>query len=153
MLKSKEIDIFDSGSDAIIHCCNCFHTMGAGIALEIKRRYPAAYEADLSTEYASRHKLGLFSIGRVSDGNIKYVVNLYAQYGFGRERAHFDYGAFEAGIRRVISWAEGENPKMTIGIPFKIGCGLAGGSWASVKDILEKNFSNTTVTGLVCIKP
>lgn len=33
--------------DVIIHGCNCFNTFGAGIALQIKRIFPDAYEADL----------------------------------------------------------------------------------------------------------
>ncbi len=29
-------DMLESDSDVIIHCCNCFHTMGAGAAKTIK---------------------------------------------------------------------------------------------------------------------
>jgi len=153
MLQSQDIDIFKAKIDALLHNCNCFHTMGGGIALAIKNKFHSAYVADLETEYASRHKLGLFSVGRVStDPNIKFIVNLYAQYSFGTDRVQLDYNAFEAGVRRVVTWAEGENPKMVIGIPYGIGCSLAGGSWPSVKKILEKSFMNTTVKGLVCRK-
>lgn len=29
-------DLLTSDCDLVIHCCNCFHTMGAGIAKSIK---------------------------------------------------------------------------------------------------------------------
>jgi O-acetyl-ADP-ribose deacetylase (regulator of RNase III) len=34
------------GINAIAHSCNCQNVMGAGIAKQIKDRYPQAYEAD-----------------------------------------------------------------------------------------------------------
>jgi O-acetyl-ADP-ribose deacetylase (regulator of RNase III) len=36
--------------DLIIHGCNCFGTMGAGIARTIKSQFPVAYTADLDTK-------------------------------------------------------------------------------------------------------
>ena len=35
--------------DVIVHGCNCFCAMGAGIAKSIRRAFPQAYEADLKT--------------------------------------------------------------------------------------------------------
>ncbi len=52
--------------DVIIHGCNCFCTMGAGIAKAIREQYPAAYEADLATEKGNRGKLGSYSSAVVS---------------------------------------------------------------------------------------
>ena len=47
--------------DLIIHGCNCFCTMGAGIAKTIKQKFPEAYEADLKTEKGDKAKLGTIS--------------------------------------------------------------------------------------------
>lgn len=153
-IKYQTIDIFEAPVQAIVHGCNCFHTMGGGIARLIRDKFPDSYQADLNTAYASKDKLGLFSIGKVnSDPNVKYVINLYTQYGYGTDEVHLDYGALESGMTRVVSWAEGTDPKMSIGIPYGIGCGLAGGNWVRVKAILEKAFLNTTVSGIVCRKP
>jgi len=45
------LDLASNGElDVIIHGCNCFNTMGAGIAKLIKSRWPEAYQADLSTK-------------------------------------------------------------------------------------------------------
>jgi len=127
--------------------------MGAGIAAEIKRKYPDAYRADLATAFGSRHKLGLFSVGVVANNpNVKHIVNLYGQYSFGTGRVELDYEAFSSGIQKVVTWAEGIDPNMTVGIPYGIGCGLAGGDWRRVKEIINQSFANTTVKGVVCRK-
>ena len=47
--------------DVIIHGCNCFCTMGAGIARSIKECFPEAYEADCKTKRGKLSKLGSLS--------------------------------------------------------------------------------------------
>jgi len=44
--------------DLIAHGCNCFCTMGAGIAKAVKEVFPAAFEADEATQRGDRAKLG-----------------------------------------------------------------------------------------------
>lgn len=74
---------FDGHFDVIVHGCNCMHTMSAGIAKEIKRRIPQAYEADLKTEKADHRKLGTLSACK-DDGFL--VINAYTQYSYGMGR-------------------------------------------------------------------
>ena len=47
--------------DVIVHGCNCFCTMGAGIAKTIKQKFPTAYQADLATIKGDKTKLGAVS--------------------------------------------------------------------------------------------
>ena len=51
--------------DVIIHGCNCFCSMGAGIAHSIQAQFPEAYAADLMTTKGDRNKLGYFSSATV----------------------------------------------------------------------------------------
>jgi type IV secretory pathway TrbL component len=51
--------------DVIVHGCNCFCTMGAGIAKTIKQVFPAAYQADLATTAGDQAKLGTYSAAQV----------------------------------------------------------------------------------------
>ena len=60
--------------DVIVHGCNCFNTMGAGIALAVKRKYPEAYEVDKRTKYGDINKLGTISVAYCDD---VIVVNGY----------------------------------------------------------------------------
>ena len=52
--------------DVIIHGCNCFCRMGAGIAKSIKEEFPQAYEADCATVPGVRDKLGTMTSAKVS---------------------------------------------------------------------------------------
>lgn len=63
--------------DVIIHGCNCMHTMGAGIALQIKRTFPDAYNADLQTPLGAS-KLGTISFAQIPMTSL-CVVNGYTQ--------------------------------------------------------------------------
>jgi len=67
--------------DVIIHGCNCFCQMGAGIAATIKTVFPEAYEADLQTPKGDKEKLGTFSYATVlRDNNEITIINAYSQY-------------------------------------------------------------------------
>lgn len=47
--------------DCIIHGCNCFNTMGLGVAKSIRFAFPEAYTVDQKTKKGSREKLGKIS--------------------------------------------------------------------------------------------
>lgn len=58
MIKYKIGDLLQAEVDAIGHCCNCFCTMGKGIAPKIKKEWPEVYAADCATRKGDRTKLG-----------------------------------------------------------------------------------------------
>lgn len=130
--------------NAIVHGCNCFCTMGGGIAAQIRAKYPEAYEADKETVRGDKNKLGTYTFvkSHINTTTLKavefYVINAYTQYDFGSDghkHCYFDYKAFEK-----IFTDFNNDPKVQgkiIGIPW-IGCGLAGGSPKKVLSILEK---------------
>jgi O-acetyl-ADP-ribose deacetylase (regulator of RNase III) len=67
--------------DVIVHGCNCFCQMGAGIAKTIKQVFPAAYQADLATVAGDQTKLGTYSVAQVKvPGRMLVIVNGYTQY-------------------------------------------------------------------------
>ena len=67
--------------DVIVHGCNCFHAMGAGIARAIAAEFPDALEADKQTDLGSRSKLGTISSVQITRGTTEFVlVNAYTQF-------------------------------------------------------------------------
>ena len=67
---------FPNNINSIAHSCNTRNIMGAGIAKQIKDRYPEAYEADtkaFNTEYDEDgqyvHWLGKFSRAEITNKN------------------------------------------------------------------------------------
>jgi len=141
------IDLAEAGQfNVIVQGCNCFNTMGNGIAKEIKARYPAAFEADRLTDRGSFNKLGNYSVMLGKQFNI---VNAYVQHGYNsgviREDV-FQYTAFELILQKLAH----QYPGCHFGFPY-IGCGLAGGNEEHVVDMLKEFAydvakSNGTVT-------
>ena len=114
----------------IIHGCNCFHTMGAGVAKSLKDAYPQVYQADI--DYMGRgdsRKLGHHSVAKIN--NNLYVLNCYTQYKYGRKTMFADYDAIE----KCLSFIGKTLPHVYKIHISKIGCGLAGGDWKVVKAI------------------
>ena len=138
--------------DLIAHGCNCLKNFGAGIALDIKKRLPAAYQADLDEETP---ELGNISIGFEEDHNLT-IVNCYTQHGYGKpysekNKTPFDFDTGEArydAIRSCFQQISIEFDGEHIGLPL-IGCGLAGLSWSKVKKIIKEELKNLDVTVVV----
>lgn len=144
-------DIFDKSNDlnVIVHCCNCLNTMGSGIALQIKKKYPAAYAAD--TEFHNSYsphnveQLGKISYAKV--GKDLYVINLYGQLTYGLCERKINYEAFYTGLEKsleIIKKIRKENffDKLNVGFPYKIGSDRAGGDWNIVLAMITSVFEN-----------
>lgn len=142
--------------NTIVHGCNCFCSMGAGLAAQIKKEFPNAYKADLCTSKGI-NKLGRFSwsttevrldIPENTDENIFLthhvtVINAYTQFGYGRdERDRFNYDAFRDVLfsLREFAWTDS-----SFGFP-KIGTGLAGGHWSKIKPMIQEVLQDFDVT-------
>ena len=120
--------------DVIVHGCNCFCSMGGGIAKTIQEIFPTAYAADLGTPKGDRHKLGSFSSAVINrNGYMITIINGYSQYHFDGADVLVDYQA----IRRLFAKIKAEFSGKRIGYP-KIGAGLAGGDWRILAAIIDE---------------
>jgi len=127
MGKNNEFDI-------ILHGCNCYNTMGAGVAAQIAQQFPDAQLADNETVRGDAGKLGTYTIGM--SGRL-VILNCYTQYGMSRGDVDdvFEYNAFE----RVLDKIQYRFGKWRIGLPL-IGMGLAGGDESRIMPMIE-NFA------------
>ncbi len=119
--------------------CNCFHTMGSGVARFIREAYPEAYAADLRTKYGSSNKLGSFSVASTESTPKKFIYNVYSQFRYGTDKRYTVYDAVADGLEGVRNHAIDHSVKI-LGIPYKYGSGLAGGDWRIVNAIIESVF-------------
>lgn len=141
MVKEMNGNILDSGADVICHQVNCQGAMGAGLAKQIRQRWPDAYEdyinfCSLSGPY---DKLGEVKLTEVSPG--KYIAHAFAQLNYGRKNlCYTSYDAlsscFEYLARLQYEWG------VRVAFPYGIGCGLAGGDWNVVRANIEDIFGN-----------
>jgi len=96
----------------------------------IKENFPDAYKTDLRTTKGDKSKLGTFTFVTI---NGLTIINAYTQYHYGGGGCLFDYNAFE----RILTQIKDKFPGVRIGLP-KIGCGLAGGDWEAVVQIIDR---------------
>ncbi|MCF2859137.1 macro domain-containing protein [Pseudoalteromonas sp. SMS1] len=119
--------------DVIIHGCNCFCTMGAGIAKAIKSEFPDAAKADLETQKGDRLKLGTYSHATVErNGKKLTIINAYSQYNWRGRGVKADYDA----IQRIFAQLKQTYSGARFGYPL-IGAGLAGGDWSVIAEIID----------------
>lgn len=151
MIKKISTNIVNSGAEVIIHQCNCFNTMGAGVAKVLRDKWPEIYDVDCQTSKGDKSKLGLFSIAKLDDpdSKTKYVLNCYSQYKHGRIGRYTNYEFYYQCLVRVKEFCE-NNGLTTIAIPFKMGCNLAGGDWNICENMINTIFSDDKIEVLIC---
>ena len=126
--------------DFLIHQSNCVGGFGSGIAGQIRKRVPEAYKAykENYDEWISKgHKH--IPLGSLSSGG--GVIHLHSQLNYGKGKRHTNYGAMASGLEFMnmyITYDQNRYPKeTTIGLPYLMGCGLGGGDWEIVYEIIE----------------
>jgi O-acetyl-ADP-ribose deacetylase (regulator of RNase III) len=132
--------------------------MGGGIAYAISKTFTNAVMRDLQTPYADKNKLGTFSFSAeavkqeliydfesrqlidhaekhhlskddlICDKTL-FVVNAYTQYKPGKD---LHVWAMAAALARVAEEFSG----MVFGMPL-IGCGIAGGDWDELREMVD----------------
>lgn len=125
--------------DAIVHGCNCFCTMGKGIAKTIKLKFPEAYEEDCKTIAGDKNKLGTYTKADISKRLNKpnaFIINAYTQYDYRKTYDGSDINVDYDAIKSVFSSLNKDFADKKLGIP-KIGAGLAGGDWDKIAEIIN----------------
>jgi O-acetyl-ADP-ribose deacetylase (regulator of RNase III) len=147
-IKGDLIELAKKGEfDLIAHGCNCFATMGAGIAKTIKANFPEAFRADKKYRARPSQRLGNMTVA-VTNNNVNdkplIVANLYTQFMPGPD---YNYTAIAQSFINLTRAYKGSEIKR-IGIPL-IGCGIAGGDWKMVKRIVKSELKDFDVTVVI----
>ena len=140
-MKITEGNILDVDTGIICQQVNCKGVMGAGLAFQIKKEWPVVFNT-----YRERYKKVGLSLGEAIIVNVDrqksiYVANICGQDAYGRGRVFTDYNALEYGLNSVKNWAGNRQ----IYLPFGMGCGLAGGDWNTVLQIISKITPNAII--------
>lgn len=130
MLEYRGGDILEYEGKYICQGVNSLGIMGnpekgtGGLALQIRLKYPKVYEV-----YKKRpRKLGeAFGV----DCGKHTILNIVTQNELGRWKKPFNYTAFTIGLNTLDANIQGH-----VAFP-PIGCGLGGGDWKQVEEILK----------------
>jgi len=136
--------------DVLVHGCNCFCTMGAGIAKEVRKAFMDAELADKETKPGDHGKLGGLTYVEVSIGLPKpvVIVNAYTQYNYGKDNLQYvDYAA----VRSIMKIVKREFTGLKIAYP-KIGAGYGGGDWDIIEKIIDEELKDEDHTLVILDK-
>lgn len=149
MIYHVQGNLLTSDCNFIAHQCNCLGAFGGGIAGQIRTVLPEMYKAFKEDTRKAEEKLGGICYAQTSS----YIgFNLYGQYYFGgRDPSGKDTiypaltMAFDKMMKMIpqLAMVKGINvDDIKIGVPYLMGCGLAGGDWKIVKEIIEFSADN-----------
>lgn len=141
MITIKTGDLLEATEKVIGHQVNCFGVAG-GLAYHMFEKYPDA-ENDYMQLIRRTGRPGLKGYaqltGQQKDGHI--ICNIYGQYYPGSD---YRPEALEKALAslgeqaRTMGWS--------VALPYKISCGICGGDWDEVMEIIER-----TMTGVDCV--
>lgn len=161
IIKGDLLELAASGkAKVIVHGCNCFHAMGGGIAGAIAQRFPQVPEVDKRfTKRGDPSKLGTYTVASVTEEVVSQItpgvlydtktplkepfecVNLYTQFTPGPD---FIESVFVYGLQQLNRDYRGEH----LFFP-RIGCGIGGGNWERVEELLLTHLTDVKVTVVV----
>ena len=136
-------DLLEADVPYICHQVNCQGVMGAGVARQIRDKWPYVFERYKRLCDGARRKqdlLGSILIVSGQDG-APGVVNIFGQYDYGHDGIYTDYSALVQAFRDINSRFRGK----TLGFPYGFGCGLAGGDWLDVEKMIVQCLPNCDV--------
>lgn len=149
MIQTVHGNIFDfvGRNDAIVHGCNAQGVMGSGIALEVKTRYPGAFNA-----YVRKHQEDGLLLGDAIpyyDPKDKFwIINAVTQDYYGRDgKRYVSYDAVAVAFKRIRA-ASDKFDRLFFPL---IGAGLGGGDWNVIQAIIESEFKGSD-TELILVK-
>lgn len=135
----KEVrgDLFAYDAKVRCHQVNCKGVMGAGLAKQVKEKYPEAYEQykALCDQFGSS-LLGHTQFVICHDGTV--IANLFAQDGYGTDAVQTVMGALDDCLSQVANFCFRIDAKPAF--PKLMGCGLAGGNWDDVSKLIAQYF-------------
>lgn len=135
---------FDCREGLIAHQANCRGSMGKGLALQIKNTYPSVYHEYRRDYFRKKLVLGEITYTKIFEG--LYIVNLMGQDHYRGKPPLTNYGAltFCLGKLGMLS----ESLRLPVYVPYNLGCGLAGGDWEVVSELIEKILPDCTICKL-----
>ena len=134
-LQGDATEPIGEGKKAIVHVCNDIGAWGAGFVLALSNKWSqpeAQYRAWAKSK--NNFQLGFVQPVRVTEDIT--VMNMIGQHGI--RVAGFNiplrYDALATCLTKVAGYCKANN--MSVHMP-RIGCGLAGGRWEKVEEIIN----------------
>lgn len=139
-------DTSDDETRILIHICNNRGGWGAGFVLALSKKW-----AEPEQEYRECFKRRInYELGKIQPIKIKdnlYVINMIAQSGYktAKNPTPLSYDALRECLNTVLIWIDENNFISPVIYAPKIGTGLAGGNWDTIKTILQEELTEIPI--------
>ena len=148
MIQIIDGDLLESKADIICHQVNCQGKMNSGVAKQIREKYPEVFQAYQSLchiySQCQHNLLGVYQIIETYDG--KCIANLFGQLGYGYDGQQYtDVQALKKAMIKLRQKYCLSTKKMSIAMPYKIGCVRGGADWDEVYAMIEEVFQDCDV--------
>lgn len=138
-IKGCAVEVFKAaeGNAVLIHQVNCQGVMGSGIAKQIREEYPQHF---LDYQELCEHYKGFPSVTVLGEfvntllSHEKMIVGLFGQDNYGIGERQTNYAALAAALMETFTHIAAKGHQYIV--PKLIGCGLGGGEWHIVEQIL-----------------
>lgn len=140
-------DILDFERGVICNVVNPDGTMGAGLALQIARKWPhveAHYKASVEYSHANNYWGNVYT--KVNDG--LFVCGMFAMASLQTPMPRFRYTSFVSCLHDLRHWYESSGrsaANMPVLIPCGMGAGLAGGNWPLIERMIQEIMPSATI--------
>ena len=132
----RGVDLFDVAADALVNPVNCKGVMGKGIALEVKRRYPASYRAYQAACRWGHLRPGmlLYVAGQAHERNIIHFAT--KDHWTRPSKLEWIRAGLDDLKRHYAAWG-----LTSVAMP-QLGCGLGGLDWNDVQPLIVAAFQD-----------
>lgn len=149
MIKEVTGDLLTCGANIICHQVNYLGVMGGGVAYSIRKKMLSDENFAQYKDFCAKN--GSKTLGRVLwlyPGQKFYptqaIANLFSQRTKEDDNGNLtSYSALKRCLKSVEGYARKHN--LTVAVPAKIGCGIAGGDWQYVQSIIRDIFVDSPV--------
>lgn len=144
MIKIIKGNLFRTTAPIIAHQVNCQGVMGSGVARQVRELYPQVYDLyrKKCKDVTFRDKLlGYCQLIPVSEK--RSIANLFAQENYGYDgRCYTSLAALHTALSSLAEYAAAN--KLTVAMPYKIGCVRGGADWDEVYQMIDEVFRGRT---------
>jgi O-acetyl-ADP-ribose deacetylase (regulator of RNase III) len=131
--------ILDITDGVVVHQVNCKGVFNAGLARQIRLKYPSVFD-----NYMRWYRFGYWRLGAiqlVNVGDNLLVCNLAGQIDYGSDGSLYtNYRALRVGLRNLTKFTDKQ-----VYLPYGLGCGYGGGDWSSVADIISSTVPKAVI--------
>ena len=138
-MKQINGSILDIERGIICHQVNCRKVMGAGVAKQLRYKWPEVYRAYMQ----NRQIPGKVQVVPVS-ADIA-VVNLFGQVDYDSSKRQTNYEYIYLALLDLKRWCNCFEYTENIYFPYGMSSGLAGGDWNIISAMIESVFPNAII--------